>query len=535
MIKLISPDEAGRTSQQEKRKRLFQIFVSALCFLPLVAIWYFDYLPLQDYPNHFARFHILSNYGHSDFYSENFRIEPFKGISPLPHLALDLFVNKLMTFLDIHSSMRIFISLYVILYVTSIYLLARQLKLNISLLLLINLPLIYSCFFSLGLLNFIFSIPLFLFAILVLYRYEIKRTNLHIFFLGLLSIFMYLVHIFTFFIFCIFLSLHLLTRRLKIKEYIYLLIAIFPSLFFSINYIVLSTSITVTVRKTFLEKLANLNFHFFNLPDHFFKINSILFAVAIYLVIRNSSVKDKLYLSFSAILVLFYFVLPFASMNGSYIDVRTLLFALILFPFSLKINNNIYIGVVKLILLIVFFISFSWLLKSSMDFNENFSTKCAEKIEEKSFIFPIDASSIENEIKPFIHSWGYFIDQVDFITPYLFSGVQQQIVYTNKPPAPSEYWALYNDIESGAKFMDKISNFYEYILLFGNNSDVESLIGDISFMICSDKSVRLYKINIRGQVSTFDISSPQFCYLKINPSFFNPFSSYLRQACETAA
>lgn len=492
----MEPDEIDKMHQLKGIQWWFQIFILVLCLLPLIPLWYFDYLPLQDYPNHFARLNIISSYEYSDFYKKNFQIEFFKGISPLPYIALDVFVCKFLSFIDIDKAMRVFISLYIILYILSIYLLSEHFKQDFSLFLLINLPIIYSWFFHLGFLDFIFSIPLFLFSVWAVERYEMHKDKLSIFLIGFLSVFIYFTHIFTFFVFCIFLLCYLFTKRLNIREFICLIALVasmFLILFLSIKFGLLG--IPKTPINPPLEKLLGIFFIFFHLPGYFFIISSILFAFAIYLILRNSSFQNKLYLVSSGAFLLVYMILPRVAYNVYvFMDVRALLFSFILLPFSLQIKNNRYVKLAKVMLIAVFFVSFSWLLTSFSNFNKNFSTKCAGQIENRSTILPIDAVQSEEKIKQYSHSWGYFLKRRELLTPYLFQHAHIPIKYKNKPSAPSEWWVIQGNMKEGKEFINTIRDTYDYILLFGNDSEVEEMISPISYKICSDGLVSLYKV-----------------------------------------
>ena len=321
-----------------------KVVVIALCLLPLIPIWHFDYLPLQDYPNHLARLSILSNYAHSEFYRQHFSINFFEGISPLPYLTLDLFVAGLSHFLTVDAAMRVFICLYVLLYVFSLLLLSRDLKLDFGLLALLNLPLMYSSFFYFGFLNFIFSIPLFLLTLWAVQRYEERKTVACILVIGILSLLMYLSHIFTLLLFLVFLLVFLFAGKLKIRDYLYLLIATLPSFVLSMNYLLLSTDYRPlnivryeSVSRPLFYKIVLLTSPFSYLPFNIVALYSLLYALALYMVLRNSSIGTKSYLVFSVILFLSYFALPLKAVNGHsidgyYIDVRVLLFSFILFP-----------------------------------------------------------------------------------------------------------------------------------------------------------------------------------------------------------
>ena len=470
-----------------------RISIIVLCLLPLIPIWYFDYLPLQDYPNHFARLTILSSYEHSDFYRENFRIEFFKGILPLPYITLDVVVHRFLSFLDIDKAMRVFISLYIGLYILSLYLLAAHLKKDFELLMLINLPIIYSWFFYLGFLDFIFSVPMFLFSVWAVERYEMHKDKLSIFLTGFLLILIYLTHIFTFFIFCIFLICYLSTKMLNIRKYIYLLAAV--SLFLLLTIKLGLLGIPKTPINPPLEKLLGIFFIFFHLPNYFFIISSILFAFAIYIILRNSSFQNKLYLISSGAFLVVYIVLPrVADTVYVFMDARALLFSFLLLPFSLQIKNNMYVKLAKVMLIAVFFVSFSWLLTSFSNFNKNFSTKCAGQIENRSIIFPIDAVQSEEIIKQYLHSWGYFLKSRELLTPYLFEHAHVPIKYKHKPSAPSESWVLQGNMKEGKEFINTIRGTYDYILLIGNDSKVKEMINTISYETCSEGLVSLYKV-----------------------------------------
>jgi hypothetical protein len=488
-----------------------KIIVVVLCFLPLIPIWYFDYLPLQDYPNHFARLTILSDYEHSDFYRQNFSVNYFQSISPLPYLALDIFVTKLLPFLDIETAVRAFISLYIISYIVSLYFLAGQLKLDFNVLMLVNLPLLYSSFFHFGFLNFVFSIPLFFMAIWSLERYVISKNTLYVFLVGLFSLLMYLSLLFTIFIFFVFLFFHLFARKLNIKEYLYILAAISLSLILSINYVILSTNYSPfsmvkykTISKPFYYKIILLTIPFSYLNFKFISIFSLMFAVAIYIIMRNSSFRNKRYLVFSAILIFVYFALPLKAIGENnidayYLDIRFYLFALLMLPLSLQVKNNRNIDVARVILYGLCLVSFWGLFNSFSDFNGNFSVACASKIEQESTVFPITASPAKSGIRPYTSAWGYFYKEKEILTPYLFQGPHIPIQYKNRPPLLSRLWANKGNKEKEKELLSELTENYDYILLIGNSYENEEMIRSISHEICADKMVKLYKIekNIR--------------------------------------
>jgi hypothetical protein len=486
-----------------KRKNVFLLAVLFLVWLsPLLLIWSYEYLPIQDYPNHFARLHILSGYNQSDFYRENFLLKPFKGISPLPHMALDLFVLKMVPFLSIDTAMRLFISLYIILFLIGIILLSSQFKISADVLLLVYMPLAYSSFFFLGLINFVFSIPLFLFSILIMNAYESKKNKLYILLLGLISIIMYLVHIFAFFILCIFISVYAVARRMHFRECVYFFVAISLPLIFSINYVLMGTAQYDMVRKPFIDKVAHLGFHFRHYPKALLILSSVVFTVALYLVFRRSVAVNRPYFYSIIVLLSVYFFLPFAGMNSNYIDVRAVFFSFILLPLAFRHSEHRLLKTGKMLLFVVVLMNLFWCAAFFRNFDRNFSVNCAVKLESESSLLPIDATLMKGEITPYVHSWGYFYRFRELLTPYVFAGGQQQIEYKNELPAPPEFWVLrLQDMRK--EFPEIITHFtgyYDYILLFGGSPEVKTELIPFSKEICSDGIVSLYKIKSQTKI-----------------------------------
>ena len=471
------------------------IVTIALCIAPLIPLWYYEFPPLQDYGNHFARLNILLNYEHAAFYKKFFSLVHFNLTAPLTHtyIWLDLFVRILTPFMDINNAMKTFISLYVVLYIAGIYMLARQQKKDFMLLLLINLPLIYSSFFYFGFLDFLFSIPVFLFTLWAIDRYIMNRNALNFILMLFLIFSVYISHIFTFTVLCIILFCRIFTQKLKTKEYIAITAII--SLFLILNLDFLGNILRgMALSEPFYLKLLFLTHPFVHFPLNLIIIVFTFFAISLFLILRKSPINNKLYLIVAAVLLLIYLIFPFKRQFGD-IDVRALLFAMILLPFSFNIRESRHSNLARVILLSVSIMNLLWIFYFFSDFNKNFSTKCAGEIKQGSIILPIDTiESNSATVRPYHSSWGYFLKNKEFLTPYLFTGSHIGIEYKNRPPAPNEWWVTIGNLAEGAAFMHSVKDTYDYILIFGNNPEVEDMIGTFSHEVCSDRSVRLFKI-----------------------------------------
>lgn len=470
----------------------FTVFSLAICLLPLIAVWYYEYLPLQDYPNHFARIEIIKRYEHVEFYRDKFEIVFFKGILPLPYITLDLFASKIFGFIDTDKAMKIFISLYVIFYILSLYLLARHFKQDYRLLLLFNMPLMYSYFFNMGFLNFLFGIPIFLFSVYFIERYDVSRDRMHLLAAAIFALVIYLTHIFIFFIFCVFISCYLFWKKLNFKLSIQIGIGVL--LFFVLTMSLgLFDFLTKDVQISLGEKFARYMFVFFHLPFNLLVINSILFLFAIYLIIRNSYIENKLYLLFAALCFLLFIALPgLKGITYVNVDIRALFFSIVLLPFAFRIKRAMEF--VKFILIAVSIINFSYLLTSFSDFNKNFSTRCSGLVEDRSIVLPIVSTELNSWVAPHLFSWGYFYKDKEMLTPYLFADGHVPIKYKDEPLAPSRWWAVFGNKELAPELVNEIKDKYDYVILVGNDLKVEGLINSISYKECSEGIVSLYRM-----------------------------------------
>lgn len=473
-----------------------KILAVIFCFLPLIPLWYFEYLPFQDYPNHFARLEIKANYENSVFFRENFRLIPFKGLLPPTYVTLDMFVLKLLAFIDTDSAMRVFISLYVILYVIAIYLLSAQRKSDFSLLLLVNLPFIYSAFFYLGFLNFLMSIPLFLLSIWAIERFE-KNRSISNFFVVLFFIFwVYLTHIFTFSLLCIFLIFHFFVIDIKIANRIIIIAAL--SLFLIIILSVINIKIK-SFNEPFLMKLIFLSAPFSHLSTKLLIITSTIFMAVFLIMFFDTTSYKRQYLYASIAFFLIYLILPFKKI-GSFADTRALLISLILFTLSVNLKGK-YAGILRLLTTVIFIINLSWLWFFCAEFNKNFSAQCVASIKPQSIVLPVAAIKSESSVvRPYLAAWGYFLRDIEILTPYLTTGYVLQIEYINKPPAPLESWVIHGDIEKGREMSDIIRNAYDYIIFIGSNAEAESIIKPFTDKICSESIVSLYKTNTKTNI-----------------------------------
>lgn len=480
-----------------------RIAIIILYILPLIPIWRFDYLPINDYPRHLTGIKVLREYYNNSFLSENFSINLFKGLSPIPNVAFELFATKICFFCDINTAGKLFISCYVLLFVLSLYLLSREMKLEYADVLLLALPLVYSTYLYMGFLNFVFSIPIFLLAV---WSYlSVRRGKIYFIILGVFSILLYLSHLFSFVAFLFFVVIDMIMAgRLFLRRRLFLtFISASIPLFFSINYM-LSTSGGPAYYHSngIFYKIGMLAF-----PFLYFSIGTgiamfLIYVYALLFTFYGSTVINRVFLAAAASFFLLYLVLPFGTIEGTFVDVRAIAFCMFLLPLSVRLEGNRYkLSMFALIALLAFInITATWFSFSRFDAEMSAGQNCFEKVEVKSRLLPIAAGKVYGPSgryfsdEPYAHLWGYAFLNNDFITPYFSSKVHHILKYKEELYTPPEEWYLMDDKGDFSPWQE-VKRHYDYIAVFGDDRFIKSRISQLGETICDSGIVTLYTLD----------------------------------------
>lgn len=133
-----------------------------LAIVFLVPIWSVKFPPLQDYPGHLWRAHILLNYHASGFnYDKIFEVSLF----PMPYIATDYCLMVLGLLFPLELAGKIILSVYIILLPASVFYLIYAVDKSKIILGFFGFLFIYNWYFNKGHTHFVFSIPLFLFTV----------------------------------------------------------------------------------------------------------------------------------------------------------------------------------------------------------------------------------------------------------------------------------------------------------------------------------------------------------------------------------
>ena len=197
----LQPTEFGRTSvfrvvthflmdPRWKREKLIFILLLAIHLLP---IWVFPYFPTQDGPNHVdnatAFYHYLQ--GDEPFLREYYILN----LRLVPNWLTNVALTGLMGVVSPVVADKILLSGYVILFAISIRYVLGVLHRGSTFLSLLAFPLIYNNILYFGFYNFLFSVPLYFFAMgyWLRHRESVKLRN--IFSLAALLLLLYFAHV----------------------------------------------------------------------------------------------------------------------------------------------------------------------------------------------------------------------------------------------------------------------------------------------------------------------------------------------------
>ncbi|MDE1798107.1 MAG: hypothetical protein KGH63_01735 [Candidatus Micrarchaeota archaeon] len=123
----------------------------------IIPVWFFTYLPLNDWPNHLASMHLLVEY---DAGIPTY-IQPNPSLL-LPNASVFYFMRALGPFVGVETAGRMLLTLYLLLMPWAMGYLLRQFHPSLEPLGLASAALSYNWFFSMGFLNYVLSLPLFL-------------------------------------------------------------------------------------------------------------------------------------------------------------------------------------------------------------------------------------------------------------------------------------------------------------------------------------------------------------------------------------
>jgi hypothetical protein len=137
----------------EHRENLVWVTCALACLVALVPIWSVTFPPLQDYPAHLARMHILADLKQSPTLQGIYQID----WALLPNLAMDIVVPFLSKMMPLNAAGKVFLSAIVLMWIVGPLLLHRALFGRVGFWPLLAGFFAYNWCLAIGLLNFVFG------------------------------------------------------------------------------------------------------------------------------------------------------------------------------------------------------------------------------------------------------------------------------------------------------------------------------------------------------------------------------------------
>ena len=171
--------------------RTYYIALLLVLVVCLIPIWIVDYPGMTDYLNHLVRDYILAHYDGNPLWQQRYSLD----LTPLPNLAMDLFVVPLQRFLPLLVCGKLFLSVAAALYVFGCSELGRVIAGKPNWLALVCALTFYNTELIKGLANFIFGVSVFLCVFAFWLRVRNRMSAMSFLLCALLSAVAYLSHL----------------------------------------------------------------------------------------------------------------------------------------------------------------------------------------------------------------------------------------------------------------------------------------------------------------------------------------------------
>jgi hypothetical protein len=212
---------------ERHERAIIALLAAGLTVISLIPVWAVHFPPLQDYPLHLLRAHIIAHYSApSSHYYDTFVVSLF----PIPYILTDYIVAGLALFLPVATAGKILLSVYVVLLPMSVFYLLRSIAPAKPILGFFGFLFIYNWHFAMGFMSFFFSFPLFLFAVGYWWRHRLGATWRHRVVFSALVFCVYLAHMYTFLFLLFSVGVLSLTESRSLRRSIDSLLPFLPSL-----------------------------------------------------------------------------------------------------------------------------------------------------------------------------------------------------------------------------------------------------------------------------------------------------------------
>jgi hypothetical protein len=410
----------------ERHERAITTLLAAgLTVISLIPVWAVHFLPLQDYPLHLLRGHIIAHYSDPQYrYYDTFIVSLF----PIPYILTDYIVAGLTLLLPVATAGKILLSVYIVLLPMSLFYLLQSVAPAKAILGFFVFLFIYNWHFAMGFTSFVFSIPLFLFAVGYWWRHRLGAAWRHRVVFSALVLVVYLAHLYTFFFLLYSIGVLSLTESRSIRRLFDSLLPFLPSLVLLVVTFWLQAPqvergptvidySTLTARFRMIAT-PKLNFHYFETysPDR--ERHVFLAAGLLPLLLLPGSLRTLRRNSFGWLflgLTLLYLSLPQYLSTGQlvYLSIRVLIFIafigiLCLEPPKRALSRGLAMGYLAALSLVSFAGTFRDYRRFNREFEDYFSVMMQIPSGER-VSFRVDKRrSSGGHVDPYAYFCGYY-------------------------------------------------------------------------------------------------------------------------------
>lgn len=462
---------------QTSRKNViwFLLAYTFLFVLAQVPIWFNEFLPLQDYPNHLARMYVLLNYQNDPFLQNYYQIN----LAILPNLAMDIVVPILAKFVGLELAGKLMIVLNIFMLTSGSVFLSYVIFKKINFWSLTSFMVVFNQAFIIGFINFLFGIGLALWGIGLWILMRESKIWLRLLIFGLLNSLLFICHLYGFGIY----GLVVVTYEVYLffqqknywREFIFSKILVLLGQFIIPVILYLSSPTLNGESIEYLTPvLTKIKYVKMRMTDNYSPfLDNVTIIFILFIPIVGIAIK-KLHLSKYMILPLgavtgVYFIIPAKAVSGSHTDWRILVPLFLLFLSSIEFNSDKFFNRAILGLLIVIFslriyvINLAW---SAVQGETKEIVTAMEHIQKGSRLFSARAFNNYYETIPFIHTPTYAVIQKSAFIPSFFAfETQQPVEFKSRYVALAEK-TLVTGYEHGKGVeWPIVLNNYDYVLL----------------------------------------------------------------------
>lgn len=480
-----------------------RLLAGAICLLvigSLVPIWSAAYFPSQNGPQFLLNVHMLKEFNNPTFdYHEYYTLN----IRFIPHLLHNILVYLLSFAFPILVAHKVALSLYVLLLPLSVYYFLRAVAPQNVVYALVGFLYIYNFSFMRGYNNYTLSIPFFFFLFGYWVQHHNRLTIVQGLFVVLLTFVVCLGHLFSFLTFGLLAGVWAVMGRDRIRDLVKLAICTAPCLIMSVAYLQYSRRASVAFFdagdteyeyvQAMIENLLRKFLMTFSWPAAMIALVPVVIVLGLVLqrAIRylwasrrgktralRALLTDRRFV-ITAVLVAFYFAMPYNFYGWHKVDTRIIPFiAIAMLACAAPLRNPTlrmsFVALTVAAALLVYGITAVYVRQLGEGVEERLAG--IPKMERNAVILPLVLQKTKvGEILPYARLYDYYTMWNGGVTGNSIARLYNTIVPVVYKTYPvGDYLPLMSKKTVTRQAIRQMSKIYDYILVFGHKPHWES-------------------------------------------------------------